>query len=941
MAETNARNYKATLNNLLAGVVVHEKDTKIVYCNHQAEKILGLSSDQMMGKEAIDPAWSFIHEDLSTMKLENYPVNIVLSTESDLNNYVLGINRPDRDFITWVVVNGTPIFSGNNELEQAIINFVDITDFKKTENELQEKVYELKATNQQLKANEQQLKALNQQLAASGQQLSAMFNELKSKDDKFRLMYENAPIAYQSLDDNGYLLDVNDIWLDWLGYKRESVIGSYFGDYLHPDILDVFKEIFPINIQSKETIRDVELKLIRSDGVEIIADYTANIERDNKGNFVRTHCVFQDITEKKRMREEIRENEKRMHNILENSTNLFYTHSTENEITYISPQVIDILGCSQEEAMKKWTEFSTDNPINKVGYNNTLKAIETGLVQPPYELELKRTDGKKIWVEVREAPILEDGNVVSIAGSLTDITDRKETEAQLERRTKFLDKIIDSSALSTWISDENGFAIRTNPACLEFFGATEDEVIGKYSLFKDSVIEEQGMMPVVEDVFTKGVVGNIIIDYNFGAVDHVDIENPTHKVINSIFTPVVDSNGKVTNVIVQTIDLSEIKNAEARLRIAKEKAEESDRLKSAFLANMSHEIRTPMNGILGFTDLLKEPGLTGDKKRKYIDIIQKGGERMLTTINDIIEISKIETGQIQVRNTDINVNELIRYHFDFFAPEAKKKNLIFNCQIPISDDNSIILADKNMLNSILTNLIKNAIKYTNSGSIDFGYSIINNEIKFYVKDTGIGISEEDQITVFERFIQSENTKNEVYEGSGLGLSITKAYVDMMDGKIWLESKVQKGTIFYFTLPYHKRRKSKSELQEPQAKDENITLKDLEVLITEDDIAADQLLTEILNPLVKKIHHANSGNMALEIQKKEKIDLILMDIKIPGKDGFTVTREIRENNNEVLIIAQTAYAMAGDMEKALEAGCNAYIAKPISKSDLLTTIKSLI
>lgn len=1075
MTKGGERNYETTLNNLLAGVVVHDKNTKILFCNGSAEDILGLSYNQMIGKEAMDPTWKFVHEDQSTMKLKDYPVNIVLSTSRNLNNYVLGIIRPDRDFTTWVVVNGTPVFSAKNKIDQAIINFVDITEFKNTENKLQEKVDELNATNQQLTANEQQLKALNQQLAANSQQLSAMFKELKSKDEKFRLMYENAPIAYQSLDKKGYLLDVNDVWLDWLGYEREEVIGTWFGDYLHPEIVDAFKEIFPINIQSTETITDVEFRLMNKNGSELIADYTANIGRDEKGNFIRTHCVFQDISEKSRMKEKIRENEKRMHNILENSTNLFYTHTTENEITYISPQVMDILGCSQEEAMTNWTNFATDNPINEIGYNNTLKAIETGLVQPPYELELKKTDGSKIFVEVREAPILENGKVVSIAGSLTDITARKEAEKkledqnafldtiinsspiamwvakldgtiirtndslckmlnlnadeivnkynvfkdnnlveqnvmqqvidvfkkglstkftihwsasitgdiefstskelwievsmfpiydsngkmsnvvcqwvdittrknaefELEERTRFLDKIIDSSALSTWISDENGFVIKTNPACLEFFGAKEEEVIGKYSLFKDSVIEKQGLMSVVEDVFNKGVVGNLIIDYNFGAVDHVDIENPTHKIINSILTPVTDSNGKVTNAIVQTIDLSEIKNAEVKLRAAKEKAEESDRLKSAFLANMSHEIRTPMNGILGFADLLKEPGLTGEKQRKYIEIIQMGGERMLSTINDIIEISKIETGQIEVKKSDVNVNELVRHHFDFFAPEAKKKNITFNCQIPLPDDDSYISVDKNMLNSIITNLIKNAIKYTNSGSIDFGYALVDNEIKFYFKDTGIGISEEDQKTVFERFIQSESTKNEVYEGSGLGLSITKAYVDMLDGRIWLESKVKKGSVFYFTLPYQKLRKGVNGLPQFQPKEENTMLKDLKVLITEDDIAADQLLTEILDPLVKKIYHAKSGNKALEIHKKETIDLILMDIKIQGKDGLSVTREIRESDNDVLIIAQTAYAMAGDREKALEAGCNAYLTKPISKSALLTAIKSLI
>ncbi len=1205
--------YETTLDNMLAGIVVHDFNTKIKYCNKQAEKILGLSLEQMMGKKAIDSVWSFIHENGELMKHEKYPVNLVISTNKPLNSYVLGINRADRDFVTWVMVNGTPIFDKNHKIKEAIINFVDITEIKSIQHKLRESrerfrilydnspdmyasvspqdasvimcnntllentgynrdeligkpifnVYhndcmedvqkafnlfvntgevnnakliikrkdgstipvslnvrsvlnecgdilysiscggdiskiveresqvnslndklnqtvlslkdnndELKATNQQLMANEQQLKALNQQLAASSQQMSAMYRELKSSEEKFRLMYENAPVAYQSLDKDGKILDVNNVWMQWMGYEKNEILGNWFGEFLQSNQQDLFRKLFPVNIKKTETIRDVEFNLVRKDGTIINAEYTANIGRDQDGNFIRTHCVFQDVTEKKEIKFKLEENLKLIKNIMDHSTNMFYTHTVDHQLTYISPQVYQILGCSPEEAMLKWTEFLTDNPANEKGIQATLLALETGKTQPPYELELQRPDGEKVWVEVWEAPMLDDGKVIGIAGSLTDITirkrmesdledqnafldtiinsspiamwvadlngtviqtndslcnllnlspehiikkynvlldknlikqnvmhqvedvfnngknanftihwnptdavgvdfskakqlwievsmfpildssgkminvvcqwvditNRKNAEFKLEEQKKFLDRIIDSSALSTWISDEKGFVIRANPACLEFFGAKEEEVVGKYSLFMDSVLEEQGFMPIIEDVFNNGNVGNIIIDYNFGKVDHVNIENPAHKIINSIFTPILDENGKVTNVIVQTIDLSEIKNAEEKLKLAKEKAEESDRLKSAFLANMSHEIRTPMNGILGFTDLLKEPGLSGEKQKKYINIIQKGGERMLTTINDIIEISKIETGQITVNKKDVNINEVIRYYFDFFSPEANKKGLTFNCQIPLSDSDATVTTDKSMLDSILTNLIKNAIKYTKSGSIDFGYSVVDKDLKFFVKDSGIGITKKDQDSVFERFIQSESTRNEVYEGSGLGLSITKAYVEMLDGKIWLESKLNKGTTFFFILPIKKKKAKKQITEQTDSSNYKYQLKDISVLITEDDEAADQLLTEILEPLVKKIYHANSSAKAMKLYEDNNIDLIMMDVKIPGKDGLTLTREIRKTDQDVIIIAQTAYAMAGDREKAIDAGCNEYISKPISKNKLLEIIK---
>ena len=237
------------------------------------------------------------------------------------------------------------------------------------------------------------------------------------------------------------------------------------------------------------------------------------------------------------------------------------------------------------------------------------------------------------------------------------------------------------------------------------------------------------------------------------------------------------------------------------LQKAKEVAEESDRLKSAFLANMSHEIRTPMNGILGFAHLLKEPKLSADEQEEYIKIIEKSGLRMLNIINDIVDISKIEAGLMKLNIKESNINDQIEYIYTFFKPEIEDKGMkiMFNNALP--EEEAYINTDREKVFSILTNLVKNAIKYSNEGEIKIGYVVRSNNIEFYVKDNGIGIPKGRQKAVFERFIQADVDGKMAIQGAGLGLSISKAYIEMLGGKIWVESEVGIGSIFYFTLPY--------------------------------------------------------------------------------------------------------------------------------------------
>ncbi len=385
----------------------------------------------------------------------------------------------------------------------------------------------------------------------------------------------------------------------------------------------------------------------------------------------------------------------------------------------------------------------------------------------------------------------------------------------------------------------------------------------------------------------------------------------------------------------------EIRNINAELQIAKERAEESDRLKSAFLANMSHEIRTPMNGILGFAALLKKPELTGDQQQKYIGIIEKSGERMLNIINDLIEISKIEAGQTSVSLAPTNINEQIEFVYAFFRHEVDRKGMQIICECPLSAEEALISTDREKIFAIIINLVKNAIKYSQEGTVKFGYIKKGRMLEFYVKDTGIGIPENKIQDVFNRFVQADIGINRRYEGAGLGLSISKAYVEMLGGKIWARSEVGKGSEFYFTIPYVSIREEagivayKTSIRQTAEKPQK-----LKILIAEDDLANVMLLTAILEDYIGELFHVATGIEAVETcMRNPDIDLILMDIKMSKMDGYEAVRQIRKFNNEVFIIAQTAYALAGEREKAIDAGCNDYISKPIHSNALVGLIKN--
>lgn len=523
-----------------------------------------------------------------------------------------------------------------------------------------------------------------------------------------------------------------------------------------------------------------------------------------------------------------------------------------------------------------------------------------------------------------------------------EIEDRKLIEAQLkkekintEESKKYIDLVINNIGDPIFVKDKESRFTLVNNAFCDFLGLNRDQIIN-YTLSENLPPEEmKHFLQADKEVIRTGIETTY--------EEPLTIRGHDLRTISTKKSRFINNNGEMF-IIGVIRDITERKKNELELLAAKERAEESDRLKSAFLANMSHEIRTPMNGIIGFTNLLKRQNLSGKEQEKYINIIEKSGNRMLTTINDIVDISKIESGQVSVCMSEFNLNQQMSELFDFFSQEAKKKNIQLIFKAKLKEEDAIIKSDREKLISILTNLIKNAIKYTPSGNIDFGVVLVKKnstyDLEFFVKDTGIGIAEERLKAIFNRFEQADIEDRGAYEGSGLGLAISKAYIEMFGGKIIVESKEGVGSKFSFTIPYNTVENVIHETNTVNSNKKFSLKKGLKILIVDDDEITRKYLQIVLNEISKEMLFAKTGIEAVKMSRDNPdIDIILMDIKVPGINGYKATQRIRKFNKDVFIISQTAYAQSGDREKSIDAGCDYYIPKPIDKELLLEIISN--
>lgn len=754
--------------------------------------------------------------------------------------------------------------------------------------------------------------------------------------EKEDLMGESEEMYIQLMENSANAIFLmKDGKLKFINHEFEKMFGYTFQEAVQEgfDILKI------VASESREYVENKIREMLSGEGKTYRFEFTTRTKRNElkEVEISISHIKFQeklitqgiirDITAKKITEEQLKESEKKFRT-------LFQNHSAVKLI--IDPETGHILEANDAAArfyglpvnILQNMNMSEILMINPEDFRKNLRmaGIQNNVFS---EYTHYKSDGRPVDVEVFSSNISLGGKNL-VHSIIHDISEKKKTEQNL----LLLKRAVEQNPIAIVITDPGGKIEYINPAFTNMTGYELEEVEGKtLSVLKSGLQSED---------FYRNLWNTISSGRDWSAEYRNRKKNGEVYWQETVISPILNDKNVITHFVAVMEDIAGKKKLIEDLMLSKEKAEESDRLKSAFLANMSHEIRTPMNGIIGFTNLLKEQKLTGEERSKYIDIIKKSSERMLSTINDLIEISKIESGAMDFEISEVNINELMEFLKHFFIPEAETKGLEMYFHPSLPYEIARIETDYDKLNSILTNLVKNAIKYTSAGRIDFGYRMNRNQIEFFVKDTGIGIEKNRQQIIFDRFVQADLSLSRPYEGAGLGLSIAKGYTRILGGDIWVESELHKGSKFYVTIPIKNKLVPvvKSAVAETVQEEKNI-LKNLTVLVAEDDAIGKLYLSELLKDTCKKVVFASNGVEALKVfSETPETDVVLMDIKMPGLNGYQTAQKMKETNKEVVIIAQTAYALSGDKEKALASGCDAYLSKPFTKDQLLQVIENI-
>jgi PAS domain S-box-containing protein len=969
-------------DNMAQGVVYLNAEGEITAVNPSACKILGYSRDEFLQLKNYETGLNALKEDGSPLSPEEIPSKKVLLTGKPIKNTIVRVYNSRFKKNQWLLIDAIPEHKpGETVPFRAFISFSDIT-------ELKEKNIEFARLNQEFENQNEQLKKTNIRLEETNARILEISRRIKDNEEQLRIILENSKDIIYSIN---YAKRI----FEYISPVVKEILGKPVTDFLnqspdilfnlmHPDDIQQFGNhwIDIIDLEEKEIfLFEIGYRLIDLTGTYHWMSESNKLLRDEKGNPLYLIGSIRDITDIKNAEFSLKKSEERLSLAIEATSQGLWDINRKNNIHYFSPRCFSMLGYEPGEIpFTSDTIFSLVHPEEKELLMKKMFDFRERNENPfLIEFRIKHKSGEYIWFASHGKCVERDekGSSARITGTFTDITERKKFELALKQKNEELltaeeelrainDELMtvnekqerqNKELLQTYeklmVSEERfkqladniedifwlreGFRlIYLSPSFEKIFGLNQREAMMNPNAIR-AVIHP-------EDLSACRIFADLKTYENDGPLtENFRIHKPDGSVrwIWSRIFPIYDDKGKIYRVAGIASDITMQKNLENELRMAKDKAQESDRLKSTFLANISHEIRTPMNGIIGFANLLTRSDINDENRSRYIEVVNKSSDQLLHIIDDLIDISKIEANQLQISMSPCDVNAMIdEIHTIYFRvlKQIGKEHIELIPIYTADEANAIIMTDGLRLRQIMNNLMNNAVKFTENGFIRFGYEFENQDhIRFFVEDSGIGIDPSMKEIVFMPFRQADEGDARKYGGTGLGLPLSRGLVRMLKGELWLDSMKEKGTTVSFSIPVETVALKTENLPAENDEERKMEWSNKKILVVEDDELNFEFLYALLEPTTVTIERAKDGIQAVNLCKEKEFDLVLMDIRLPGVDGLKATRQLREMGYKLPIIAQTAYAMANDRDRCLEAGCDDYIPKPIKHDTLIGTL----
>ncbi|GET25254.1 PAS domain S-box protein [Prolixibacter sp. NT017] len=764
-------------------------------------------------------------------------------------------------------------------------------------------------------------------------------NALKQSQNRLSSIFENAPLGIIILDGDGKLFMWNERFVSILNARGERIDMNYIARHMHPDDVNDAREALKKLIVGR-TDSLVMTKAYRLDKSETLwLKVTASSIKSDSNDVQYIVCMIEDITTQTSISESLKASEQRFRSLFSHMRNGFMIIDV---IKDKNDRIENFQFAEVNEAIEEVTGISRTQYAGKLA--STLMGRQSRYWFPYIEEILKsqsvireeffiKDTGR--YLEITAYPL--QGN--QIAAILEDVSERKMTETSLMVNEQKFRSLAENNQDAIIRYDSHQWVTYLNRQAEELFQLRLIDIMSQ---------------PLPEKVWKKSQrkKWKETLDYVLKSGESKHIETHHKRKGKRVImlwrlTPEFSTNNKIISVLAVSRDVTLMKEAQQQLLVAKEKAEESDKLKSAFLANMSHEIRTPLNGIMGFAELLKLSNIGEDEKQDFLENITQSGYKLLTIINDILDLSKIEAGQINIVRNRFSVNRMLNDLYKLFQPKLSLSNSKVSMSVTtaLEGHESFIYSDEGRLRQIIINLVDNALKFTEEGDIEFGYEIIDHsQIRFFVKDSGIGIPDDKRQAIFERFRQAQDTHLNKYGGTGLGLSIAKGFAELLGGTIDFTSEVGKGTTFYLTLPFPSGSDHNHENTSPDDLAFDPEMYDWtgkKILLIDDDRSNFFLLRRLLKETGCHVDFAQNASEGLSNLINNEYSTILMDIRLPDINGFDLTKKLRKEQNDIPIIFQTANAMEQDRKKAFEVGADDFLSKPLDFEDLFHVLEKFL